>query len=338
MLNVIIYRRAECHLCDDALLELSRLADRYPHRVISIDIDTDDELQRKYGLEIPVIEIGPYTLKAPIEKEALAVTLSAAFDRKQQLEEIQDPDYVERVKRGSIWSKADGIALWISRHYMAFLIFVVGLYVGLPFLAPIFMKAGVNAPAYLIYKMYGIVCHQLGYRSFYLFGEQVFYPREIATGGQVKSFQEATGLPEDNSAESIFSARQFIGNNRVGYKVALCERDVAIYAGILIFSILFSWLRNRIPEMPWYIWILVGLVPIGLDGVSQIISQPPFSLIPYRESTPLLRVVTGGLFGFFTAWFGLPSVEESMAQTRSILTSKKIRLQKWEASPTGEMN
>ena len=74
--------------------------------------------------------------------------------------------------------------------------------------------------------------------------------------------------------------------------------------------------------MPIAVWFLLGLVPIGLDGVSQLVSQLPWDIIPIRESTPLLRTITGGLFGFSTAWFGYPIVEESMADTRKLLTVK----------------
>jgi hypothetical protein len=35
-----------------------------------------------------------------------------------------------------------------------------------------------------------------------------------------------------NIEEDIFAARQFVGNPQVGYKVARCQRDVAIYGGI----------------------------------------------------------------------------------------------------------
>ena len=66
--------------------------------------------------------------------------------------------------------------------------------------------------------------------------------------------------------------------------------------------------------------------PIGLDGVSQIVSQfnlPWLSgLLPYRESTPFLRVLTGGLFGFGTAWFAFPNIEESMRETRQFYIKK----------------
>jgi hypothetical protein len=68
------------------------------------------------------------------------------------------------------------------------------------------------------------------------------------------------------------------------------------------------------------------MLPIGLDGFSQLFSQMNWawlsSILPYRESTPLLRVLTGGLFGFTTAWFAYPYMEESMAETRQFFIKK----------------
>jgi uncharacterized membrane protein len=60
------------------------------------------------------------------------------------------------------------------------------------------------------------------------------------------------------------------------------------------------------------LWILLGLFPIGLDGGSQLLSYLPFLHFPPRESTPLLRVLTGALFGIASAWFAYPYVQESM--------------------------
>jgi uncharacterized membrane protein len=74
------------------------------------------------------------------------------------------------------------------------------------------------------------------------------------------------------------------------------------------------------------LWILIGMAPIGLDGFSQLFSQMEWSwlasILPYRESTPFLRVLTGGLFGFSTAWFAYPYMEESMSETRQFLIKK----------------
>jgi hypothetical protein len=49
--------------------------------------------------------------------------------------------------------------------------------------------------------------------------------------------------------------------------------------------------------------------------------------LPYRESTPFLRTLTGGLFGLTTAWFGYPYVEETMRDARELLTTKITRIQ-----------
>jgi uncharacterized membrane protein len=117
-----------------------------------------------------------------------------------------------------------------------------------------------------------------------------------------------------------------LGNEIVGYKVALCQRDVAIYLSILLFGIVYSLSKRRLPALPAGIWLLMAIAPIGLDGFSQLISQLPFNLLPYRESTPLLRTVTGFLFGFGTAWFGIPMVEATMVETRNFYTIKLRRL------------
>jgi hypothetical protein len=44
--------------------------------------------------------------------------------------------------------------------------------------------------------------------------------------------------------------------------------------------------------------------------------------LPIRESTPLLRTITGLLFGVSTAWFLFPYVADSMKETRTILLGK----------------
>jgi hypothetical protein len=77
--------------------------------------------------------------------------------------------------------------------------------------------------------------------------------------------------------------------------------------------------------------------PIGVDGVSQLFSQMNWqwlaSIVPYRESTPFLRVLTGGLFGFTTAWFAYPYMEESMAETRQFFIKKFASIRKNDLSP-----
>ena len=97
-------------------------------------------------------------------------------------------------------------------------------------------------------------------------------------------------------------------------------------AGALGFGLLYGLTGRRLPQLHWTLWILLAIGPIGLDGFSQLFAQFewPFlvSILPYRESTPFLRVLTGGMFGFFTAWFAYPNIEETMQETRQFFIKK----------------
>jgi uncharacterized membrane protein len=210
--------------------------------------------------------------------------------------------------------------LGFARHWLAFVNLIVFMYVGLSFAAPALMKAGYEEPASVLYAFYGKLCHQLGFRSWFLYGEQPVYPRELA-GTSWESYGEATGQSEGD----IVAAAQFVGNEELGYKVALCQRDVAIYATILLFGLLFGLVRKRVKPLPIWVWLVVGIIPIGLDGGSQLVFGMPlplFSLLPMRESTPFLRTLTGFLFGLTNAWLSFPYVEESMVETRIALSAQ----------------
>jgi uncharacterized membrane protein len=187
------------------------------------------------------------------------------------------------------------------------------------------MKVGADAPAQVIYRAYGFVCHQFAHRSWFLFGAQPAYPLSQAGVSGLIPFQQAIGI----NGSDLLASRAFVGNAQVGYKVAFCERDVAIYGGILLFGLLFGALRGKIKSIHWLAWMILGIVPIGLDGFSQLISQPPLSFLPFRESTPLLRTLTGFLFGFLTAWFAYPYVEESMRENRKYLEEKFSQALRW---------
>ena len=328
MLTVTLYTRKDCRPCEQAKADLESIQEKYPHRLVEIDIDSDSTLQKKYLSEIPVVEVGPYILKAPFDKQKLMMTLGAAGDRRGQLDQLGREDHLERVRRGQEITRTDRMMDWFSRHYLAVVNVFMLLYFGLPILAPTLMKAGATLPANVIYTIYKPLCHQFGFRSFFLFGEQPYYPLAEAGISGVKTFEQVTGFQdlEDPVAYSRFQARQFTGNETVGYKMALCERDMAIYGAIVLFGILYAATGRRIKPLHWIVWVLIGMGPIGLDGFSQLFSQMNWqwlaSIGPYRESTPFLRVLTGGLFGFTTAWFAYPYMEESMAETRQFFIKK----------------
>jgi uncharacterized membrane protein len=264
-------------------------------------------------------------LKAPFTRQQLQMTLGAATDRRAQLEKINDKAFQMNTAGSDAITRSDRFSFWLSKHYLLiFNIFLV-LYVGIPFLAPIFKKINWNGPAEVVYKIYSPLCHQWAFRSFFLFGEQAYYPHAAANMPGVLTFEQVTGITDTNDPSRL-QARAFEGNPTLGYKVAFCERDVAIWGAMALFGLIFAATNRRLPKLNWMIWVLVGVFPIGLDGFSQLFSQIPStfiqSFLPYRESTPFLRVLTGFLFGFATAWFMFPLIEETMVDTRRMLSRK----------------
>ena len=63
----------------------------------------------------------------------------------------------------------------IARRWIWFLNIVGALFVGLPILAPLLMASGHHTLADLIYRPFGLICHQLPDRSFHIFGYEMAY-------------------------------------------------------------------------------------------------------------------------------------------------------------------
>ncbi len=323
MLTVTILLRKDCAECDQAISDLESLQSAVPHRLAVVDVDQDPVLRAAYEHQsVPVVQVGPYSLRPPFTRQDLQVALTAAGQRREQLSSNPESGYRERALRGQMITGADRFSYWLSQHYMVLFNLAMLFYVGLPFLAPLFLRAGYTRPAQVIYTLYRPLCHQLGFRSFFLFGAQPFYPRALAQIPGVETYEQATGQ-DTNTDTGILAARRFVGDEHLGFKIALCERDVALWGSILLFGLVFAATGKRLRSIPWYIWLLFGLLPIGLDGGSQLVSAFPFIPASFaRESTPLLRVITGALFGTLTAWYLYPLIEENMRDMRAVLARK----------------
>lgn len=314
MMRVILYTKRDCRLCKEARSKLDALKDEFHHELVMIDIEVDPALKDHFGDKVPVIEVGPYMLCKPIDETDLRITLGAAKNRYFEKKPLSG-------KKRSQTIAMMRLVLFIIRHWLLLFNLFVALYLALPFAAPILMNQGLTGPAGMIYKLYGPLCNQLAYRSWFLFGEQPAYPIEAA-GTSFNSYEEMIGM----SPNDLFYASQYIGNEKVGYKVALCERCVAIYAGLLFAGILFAILRKRLKPISIFAWVLLGIVPIGLDGISQLVGAIPFLPFPSRESTPLIRTVVGILFGVMNVWLAYPYMEESMREAQVSITGKLVRV------------
>jgi glutaredoxin len=57
VIQIDLYSRPGCHLCDDAKVVLDRVRGRFPFDLRVINIETDSELELRHGEEIPVVYI-----------------------------------------------------------------------------------------------------------------------------------------------------------------------------------------------------------------------------------------------------------------------------------------
>lgn len=236
------------------------------------------------------------------------------------------------------------IVLRLARNWLRVVTVVLAVYVALPFAAPTLMHLGLSGPASLIYAAYSPFCHQFAFRSFFMYGSQPAYPRAIAGTNLVPfetyaaaspefraAFSRYAGIPAEQvtiadllpfSPALQFAARDFRGDNAMGYKMTLCERDITIYAALLAGALIFAKVRARLRPIPLWLYVILGLVPVGLDGLSQMLGYPPFNFWPPRETLPVFRVVTGALFGLASAWLAFPHLEASMLETRAEIEHK----------------
>jgi uncharacterized membrane protein len=311
---------------ESILSDIHHIQAEFPHTLNIIYIDRDQSLLEEFTEQEPVLDVGVYRLLNSFDIEEIRFAFKKAYERLQEAQSKGNEALVNRMTEPVKMTGSDKFSRWFSKHYMVIMNSFTFLYVFFAVFAPVMMKVNWQTPAKVIYRVYSPLCHQLAYRSFFMFGEQTYYPRELAGLDDSLTYSQASGLSEYD----IGAARDFIGNEFMGYKMALCQRDIAIYSAIFLFGIIFVISKNKIKPLPWYLWLLIGIVPIGFDGFSQLLSQTGldiFNWISLRESTPLLRVVTGSLFGLATAWFGFPYLEESVLENRREMQIKHAIVQ-----------
>ena len=74
---------------------------------------------------------------------------------------------------------------------------------------------------------------------------------------------------------------------------------------VLAAGLVYALVRRRMRQLPLWIYLLF-LIPIGVDGVTQ--------LVGLRESNWELRTLTGALFGAASIWFAYPYVDDAMQE------------------------
>jgi len=108
---------------------------------------------------------------------------------------------------------------WISQHWIIVIGSLFGVYVFLPFLAPVLMHIGWSWLGKAIYFIYSFLCHQLPQRSYFLFGPKFSY-----------SLPEIQSVWQNTNNGLIL--RKFIGNSQMGWKTAWSDCMIAMFTSM----------------------------------------------------------------------------------------------------------
>lgn len=206
---------------------------------------------------------------------------------------------------------------WISTHWFETFLIVYGVWVFLPFLAPVLMQFGWTGAGRAVYLFYSFFCHQLPERSFFWFGEKGMY-----------SLSEIQAVWQNTSNPIVL--RQFIGNETMGWKVAWSDRMISFYTSVWLFALLWYPMRRKIkPLSVWALFLL--LLPMTVDGATHMVSDftgigngfrdtNAWLTVLTSNSLPatfyagdalgsfnsLMRFITGLLAGLGLVWFAFP--------------------------------
>lgn len=187
---------------------------------------------------------------------------------------------------------------WISNHWFEVFLIVYGIWIWLPFLAPVFMNLGWEGAGKTIYFIYSLFCHQLPERSFFFFGEKTMY-----TLSEIQAAWQDTVNP--------MILRQFIGNPEMGWKVAWSDRMISFYSSVWLFALLWYPLRRKVKPLSWWAFALL-LLPMFLDGSTHAVSDLAGIGLGFRDSNLWLATLTNNSFpasfyagdalGSFNSW------------------------------------
>ena len=78
MRELLLYTRPGCTLCDDLLVRAEPVVRRHGAMIRKVNIDNDPELRRRYGWDIPVLEVdGQEICRHQLDAAALEQALVA---------------------------------------------------------------------------------------------------------------------------------------------------------------------------------------------------------------------------------------------------------------------
>src|SRR5919106_720718 len=148
---------------------------------------------------------------------------------------------------------------WLADHWFEIFLLIYGLWVLLPFLAPMLMQMGFSEMGKALYFFYSFFCHQLPERSLFLFG-----PKTMYSLNEIQAAWQSTLDP--------LILRKFVGNEIMGWKIAWSDRMISFYTSVWLFALILSPFRHKAKPLPWWGFIL-SLLPITVDGGTHMLSD-----------------------------------------------------------------
>ncbi len=243
--------------------------------------------------------------------------------------------------------RSERILYWLTDHWLLAFNIAWGVFVIMPWLAPVFMKVGATGVGDGIYWVYQFFCHQLPERSFFLFGSQPMY-----------SIQQINTVWPGSDPNVL---RQFVGNAALGWKVAYSDRMVSMYTGFWVVSIGYGAIRRRVPPLPVWGYVLL-IMPMALDGGTHFLSDLQAGLnfgTGFRDTNAwlaqltsnafpatfyagdavgsfnsIMRLLTGALFGLASVWLAWPYADAAFNEVKEQLEEKFARMEAPTSHPT----
>jgi uncharacterized membrane protein len=229
---------------------------------------------------------------------------------------------------------SERVVFFFSRNWILLFGLIFGLYVWLPFAAPLLMHWGWTGLAKAIYFIYSFLCHQLPERSFFYFGTSHMY-----------SLSQIQAVYRDSIDIAVL--RRFTGSPEMGWKVAWSDRMVYMYASTFFLGLLWWPLRKKIKALPWWGFLLF-LLPMTIDGTTHLVSDlsgigqgfrftnawlmnitgnlfsPSFYYGDALGSfNALMRLLTGVFFGIGVVWFGFPYIDEILSRRAELVEQQQ---------------
>lgn len=182
--------------------------------------------------------------------------------------------------------------------YLAFFLILTSSILAVPFLA---FDNDMNAA----YAAFSVTCHQKLSRSLCIFSDG-------------EGYWVADCTPQGGNFVTSSADRTAVGviyDGFKGMKMPVCSRDIGLYAAMLIGGLMYPLARKLEDDVPPSIFLILALVPIGIDGGVQIVSE--IGILPFLyESTNAVRLITGAVAGLAAAFYAIPILTSLVSKNK----------------------